>query len=217
MEGARLAAHDIACRRGDRLLFAGLSFELGAGDALQVTGANGTGKSSLIRILAGLLRPFSGSLERGGDIALLDGNLPLDAHLPLGKALGFWEKIDRPRVSAVDDGLAALADVPVRFLSTGQRKRAAVLQSNPAANAIWLLDEPASGLDPRSFDRFVTLLRDYAKRGITICIIEHNLDIVIKLSDRVAFLDQGKLLAQGSSEDILKDPHLAAIYFGERA
>lgn len=147
MEGARLAAHDIACRRGDRLLFAGLSFELAAGDALQVTGANGTGKSSLIRILAGLLRPFSGSVERGGDIALLDGNLPLDAHLPLGTALGFWEKIDRPRVSAVDDGLAALADVPVRFLSTGQRKRAAVLQSNPAANAIWLLDEPLNGLD----------------------------------------------------------------------
>ena len=139
MEGARLAAHDIACRRGDRLLFAGLSFDLGAGDALQVTGANGTGKSSLIRILAGLLRPFSGSVERGGDIALLDGNLPLDAHLPLGKALGFWAKIDRPRVSAVDDGLAALADVPVRFLSTRQ--------PNPAADAIWLLDEPLNGLD----------------------------------------------------------------------
>jgi ABC-type branched-subunit amino acid transport system ATPase component len=60
-------------------------------------------------------------------------------------------------------------------------------------------------------------LRNYAKRGITICIIEHNLDIVIQLSDRVAFLDQGKLLAQGSSQDILKDPHLAAIYFGDRS
>ena len=82
---------------------------------------------------------------------------------------------------------------------------------------LWLLDEPASGLDPRSFDRFVTLLRDYAARGVTICIIEHNLDIVSQLSDRVAFLDQGKLLAQGTSQEILKDPHLAAIYFGDRA
>ena len=146
MEGARLAAHDLACRRGDRLLFAGLSFALDPGEALQVAGANGTGKSSLLRILAGLLRPFEGSVERRGEIALLDGNLPLDEHLALGKALSFWERIDG-RLARSDEGLYALRQVPVRFLSTGQRKRAAVLQSNPSAGGIWLLDEPLNGLD----------------------------------------------------------------------
>ncbi len=145
MEGARLAVNDLACRRGDRVLFAGLSFTLQAGEALQIAGANGTGKSSLIRILGGLLRPFEGSVESAGPIALLDGNLPLDEHLPLGQALALWERIDGEQ-AARDAGLAALSEVPVRFLSTGQRKRAAVLQSNPRGG-IWLLDEPLNGLD----------------------------------------------------------------------
>ena len=75
MEPARLAATDLACRRGERLLFQGLSFELHAGEALQVTGPNGTGKSSLLRILAGLLRPTAGSVERNRHAALLDKKL----------------------------------------------------------------------------------------------------------------------------------------------
>jgi heme exporter protein A len=173
MEGARLAAHDLACRRGERLLFAGLSFALGPGQALQVTGANGTGKSSLLRVLAGLLRPFAGSVERGGAVALLDGNLPLDAHLPLGRALGFWERIDGER-PATDAGLAALGEVPVRFLSTGQRKRAAVLQSSPRDGAIWLLDEPLNGLDAAAADALQARVADHCARGGIAMIASHQ-------------------------------------------
>ena len=102
-------------------------------------------------------------------------------------------------------------------LAYAERKFLSLARIMASQAKLWLLDEPASGLDPRSFEKFVALLRQYAAKGITICIIEHNLDIVIQLSDRVAFLDQGKLLAQGSSQDILKDPHLAAIYFGDHA
>src|SRR5688572_32825118 len=94
MEPARLSATDLACRRGERLLFRRLSFALRAGEALQVVGPNGTGKSSLIRILAGLLRPYSGTVECNRQAALLDERLALDGDLPLGKALGFWERID---------------------------------------------------------------------------------------------------------------------------
>jgi heme exporter protein A len=144
----RLSVHDLACRRGDRLLFRGLSFALEAGEALQVRGANGTGKSSLLRILAGLLRPFEGAVERAGPIALLDGRLPLDEHLPLGQALAFWGRVDVNE--ALDPGLNSLLDVPVRFLSTGQRKRAAIAQSRPRAGGVWLLDEPLNGLDTRA-------------------------------------------------------------------
>ena len=150
MEPARITATDLACRRGDRLLFSGLSFELNAGEALQVVGPNGTGKSSLLRILAGLLRPAAGAVERKGGVALLDDRLPLDENLSLDRALAFWERIDRggygPARRAVL-GLDKLADVPVRFLSTGQRKRTAFLQSNPWVTPIWLLDEPLNGLD----------------------------------------------------------------------
>ena len=82
--------------------------------------------------------------------------------------------------------------------------------------AIWLLDEPASGLDPASYERFVGLVREPLAAGITICLIEHNLDIVQGISDRIAFLDQGTVLAAGEPRAILDDPKLAAIYFGER-
>ena len=82
--------------------------------------------------------------------------------------------------------------------------------------SLWLLDEPASGLDPASYDRFVQLVRGRLSEGITICLIEHNLDIVHGISDRIAFLDQGTVLAAGEPRTILNDPKLAAIYFGER-
>ncbi|MGI8943544.1 MAG: ABC transporter ATP-binding protein, partial [Qipengyuania sp.] len=125
---ARLAAKDIACRRGERLLFEALSFELGAGEALQLRGANGAGKSSLIRILAGLLRPVEGRVERVGAMGLVDERLALDEHATLGEALAFWQRLDgcgdpSPAHDAMQ--LDDLLDVPVRYLSTGQRKRAA--------------------------------------------------------------------------------------------
>ena len=88
MEGCQLSVKDLACRRGDRVLFRGVSFDLHGGEALQVTGPNGTGKSSLLRILAGLLRPFAGMIERTSGVALLDDKLSLDGHLPLRRAFG---------------------------------------------------------------------------------------------------------------------------------
>lgn len=150
MEGCRLAASELACRRGDRVLFSGLSLTLEAGDACHVTGPNGIGKSSLIRILAGLMRPFAGAVERIGTMGLVDERLALDEHLPLGKALGFWEALD-----GCADASRALAtmqvdhllDVPVRYLSTGQRKRAAIARLLNGGRQVWLLDEPLNGLD----------------------------------------------------------------------
>lgn len=167
---ARLAVHDLACRRGERLLFARLSFALAPGEALQVAGANGTGKSSLLRILGGLLVPLEGTVERQGPAALLDGNLPLDEHLPLGKALAFWERIDGVMRAAEP----ALGGVPVRFLSTGQRKRAAVLQSNPRAGGIWLLDEPLNGLDAGAAEALQARVADHCEQGGIAVIASHQ-------------------------------------------
>lgn len=102
-------------------------------------------------------------------------------------------------------------------LSYAERKFLSIARVMAAGAKLWLLDEPASGLDPGSYDRFLNLLRNELKQGVTICIIEHNLDIVQGISDRIAFLDQGRLLAEGDPKTILSDPALAAIYFGERA
>lgn len=148
MQACRIAAKDLACRRGDRVLFAGLSLALAPGEALHVQGANGIGKSSLLRILAGLMQPFAGHIEREGTVGLIDERPALDPHLPLGQALAFWERLDgRHDESLARLGLENLLDVPVRFLSTGQRKRAALARLIGQAAPVWLLDEPLNGLD----------------------------------------------------------------------
>ncbi|MBU6393637.1 MAG: heme ABC exporter ATP-binding protein CcmA [Sphingomonadales bacterium] len=147
MQPARLAAYDLACRRGDRLLFRGVSFELHQGDALQLAGPNGIGKSSLMRILAGLLRSYNGHVEIDGSLALADERPALDPHRPLGEALAFWRAIDQAGEARADFGLEDLLDVPVRYLSTGQRKRAALARLAASGARIWLLDEPLNGLD----------------------------------------------------------------------
>ncbi|QNE06045.1 heme ABC exporter ATP-binding protein CcmA [Croceicoccus marinus] len=150
-----IGAARLSCVRGDRMLFAGLSLQVSAGEALQLAGPNGSGKSSLMRMLAGLLRPFSGEVAHQGRIALLDERPALDAHLPLGRALAFWARCDRVPAGrleevAGDTAIADLLDVPVRYLSTGQRKRAALARTIAAGAPIWLLDEPLNGLDTAS-------------------------------------------------------------------
>lgn len=176
MEACRLVATDLACRRGDRLLFRGLSLALGPGEALQVSGPNGMGKSSLLRIIAGLLRPWSGSIERMGMIGLLDERPALDEHQPLGRALAFWSGIDGSESAALDRlGLGDLMDVPVRYLSTGQRKRAALARLTAQRAPIWLLDEPLNGLDAdaaRSCEQLVAV--HCASGGIAVIASHQN-------------------------------------------
>lgn len=147
MQPCRLAAYDIACRRGDRVLVRGVSFELAGGEALHLAGPNGIGKSSLIRILAGLLRPAWGHVEHEGGMALSDERMALDLHKPLGEALAFWERVDDAGGARADFGLEDLLDVPVGYLSTGQKKRAALARLAASGARIWLLDEPLNGLD----------------------------------------------------------------------
>lgn len=139
-----LVLEGVACVRGERLLFEGLSLTLEPGDAALVTGPNGVGKSSLLRIAAGLLRPAAGRVATA-QVALADGRAALDPELPLARALAFWGATDANVLA--DFGLAPLGDVPVRLLSTGQRQRAALARVAMSDAPLWLLDEPANGLD----------------------------------------------------------------------
>lgn len=176
MQAAHLSASNIACRRGDRLLFSGLGFTLGPGEALQLAGANGIGKSSLLRILAGLARPYVGAVERKGTVGLVDERLALDEHLPLGKALAFWSALDgedeAQRAAAL--GLSELLDVPVRYLSTGQRKRAALARLLGQKATIWLLDEPLNGLDTAAATLLTRLTAEHCASGGIAVVASHQ-------------------------------------------
>ena len=146
----------VACLRGGRLLFEEVSFALGGGEAALVTGPNGAGTASLIRVAAGLLEAAAGEVVRAGAVALSDENGALDRDWPLAKALDFWARLDGGAglESALEAmGLLHLAPVPVRMLSTGQRKRAALARVIASGAPIWLLDEPTNGLDTESVER----------------------------------------------------------------
>ena len=175
MDACRLAAHDLACRRGDRVLFAQLSFALESGGALQLAGSNGIGKSSLIRILAGLLEPYAGSVERAGAISLLDERPALDPHLPLGQALQFWQRLDGSVENAATQlGLTDLLEVPVRYLSTGQKRRAALARLIGQRAPVWLLDEPLNGLDTKGIALVEELVAEHCRAGGIVVIASHQ-------------------------------------------
>lgn len=149
-QSASLVLSGVRCERGGRVLFDGLDLALQAGDAALITGPNGVGKSSLLRLVAGLLDASAGTIDRTGQMALANDALALDLARPLGRALGYWAAIDGAgNVGAALEavGMAHLSAVPVRILSTGQRKRATLARVIASGAAIWLLDEPTNGLD----------------------------------------------------------------------
>lgn len=166
----------VACLRGGRLLFEGLDLNLEPGGAAMVSGPNGAGKSSLIRIAAGLLLAAAGTVERGAAAALADEGLALDPKLALGRALAFWSRLDGtdPADAMEAMGLDGLAAVPVRMLSTGQRKRAALARTLAAGAPLWLLDEPANGLDGDGQARLEAAMAAHRARGGAILAASHQ-------------------------------------------
>lgn len=189
-----LRLDNIACIRGDRLLLENLSLSLAPGAALWLRGPNGAGKSSLIRVAAGLLRAAAGKVERFGRVALIDEAAALDAELPLRRALDFWARVDTVDGHTVDRAMAAmalhpLAEVPVSMLSTGQRKRAAMVRVIASGAPIWLLDEPANGMDDAAQARLVAAVATHRANGGAVMLASH---FALGIPD-LAELDMGAL------------------------
>ena len=162
---------EVALRRGGRLLFEGLSFDLEPGERLQVAGPNGCGKSSLIRLAAGLLRAEQGGVERSR-LALADESVALDRELPLQRALRFWSPSPEKAMDAL--ALGHLETVPVRLLSSGQLKRATLARVAASGAPLWLLDEPLNGLDADGTERLGMLIASHLESGGSVLAASHQ-------------------------------------------
>jgi heme exporter protein A len=182
----RLVASDLTCVRGGREVFARLEFSLSAGEALVVTGRNGAGKSSLLRMLAGLVRIAAGRLAlEGGDAEL---SIPEQAHylghqdalkpsLSVQENLHFWARFlgDGAIAEALAAvGLDSLAELPAGYLSAGQRRRLSLARLLAVKRPIWLLDEPTSALDAASQARLADLMRRHLADGGLIVAATHG-------------------------------------------
>ena len=182
-----LQGDQLACNRGGREVFSGVSFNLPAGEALVVTGRNGAGKSSLLRMVAGLVRVAAGQLAlKGGtpDIPIAEqahylGHLDaMKPALTVGENLQFWTGFLGARrdttsaLEAVD--LVPLADLPAAYLSAGQRRRLSISRLVAAPRPIWLLDEPTSSLDAPSQTRLAQLMREHLRTGGMIIAAAHG-------------------------------------------
>ncbi len=186
------AGRCLACRRGERRVFEGLDFTLPAGGALVLTGANGSGKSSLLRLLAGLTPPEAGMLAWDG-IAIADdpaahrARLHFIGHadalkpvLTVLETLEFWAGMRGGvgQVDAIGDALdrfrlAALAGTPCRLLSQGQRRRLALARLVASPADLWLLDEPLAGLDEDAVGDLTDAIAAHRKAGGRIALSTH--------------------------------------------
>jgi heme exporter protein A len=185
--GYVLTADDVAVFRGERLVFAELSFRVPAGGALVLAGPNGSGKSTLLRLLAGLVRPAAGRVlwnsadtfadlaGHGRLVAYLGHQDAVKPGLTVTENLRFAAAVSgRPVLAALEAvGLETLADLPARMLSAGQKRRLALSRLVLSSAPLWLLDEPTLGLDTGSIERFGTLLAEHRAAGGIIVAATH--------------------------------------------
>ncbi|GLR90160.1 heme ABC exporter ATP-binding protein CcmA [Bradyrhizobium iriomotense] len=183
----QLSGSGIKCVRGGREVFAGLDFAAASGEALAVVGRNGSGKTSLLRLIAGLLVPAGGTIAlSGGDAELslaeqchyLGHRDALKPALSVAENLAFWadflggERFDGAK-SLATVGLDHAAHLPAAFLSAGQRRRLSLARLLTIRRPVWLLDEPTTALDAAGLDMFCGLMREHLGRGGMIIAATH--------------------------------------------
>jgi heme exporter protein A len=185
----RLIAEKLSGERGGEPVFAGIGFSLGPGESLTVTGPNGAGKSTLLRVIAGLLPLAVGTirLEGSGEdwptvasaCHYLGHQNGMKTALTIAENLRFWREFNgEARLEVAEAlgkvGLGSIGHLPFGYLSTGQKRRAAIARLLVSHRPIWLLDEPTAGLDAGSEQQFAALMKAYLADGGIIVAATHQ-------------------------------------------
>ena len=182
----------LSCFRGGRVVFAGLSFHLEAGDALVLHGQNGSGKSSLLRIVAGLLLPIEGEIRWSDANSTIEDEPDIHHNrtqyvghadiikpvMSVWENIAFWSQLRTPEPEVMGAlsafGLKHLAHVPGQFLSAGQKRRVNLARILAAPANLWLLDEPASALDIDATSLLVEAIANHRKKGGIVIVSTHQ-------------------------------------------
>ena len=204
----------------------GISFKIRHGESVAIVGANGAGKSTILHLLNGSIMPHSGTVNIGG-LLVTKKNLPairrhvgtvfsdpddqlfmptVSEDVAFGPLNLGWDNISEKCVQALESvGAAHLADRPPFRLSTGEKRRAALATVLVMSPDILVLDEPASGLDPRARKNLIELLAGFEHTKI---IATHDLDLAMNLCERMIVFASGCVAADGQSREILSDAAL---------
>jgi heme exporter protein A len=193
MSDPLLSVHDLACARGERLLFKDMNFSLAQGQLLLVQGGNGQGKTSLLRLLTGLARPEAGEVRWRGEPIRRVGEIYHAEMCYLGHTNGVKDDLDPLENLRFADGLQGRAfdaaravatlqhlglsrclDLPCRVLSFGQRRRVALAALLLANATLWILDEPLTGLDVHAVALMEGLIRDHLTDGGMVVATTHQ-------------------------------------------
>ena len=237
---ARLEVADVEAAYGDLRAVVGVTLSVGGGEIVALLGPNGAGKSTLLRTVAGLLRPRAGTIRWDGeDLTRVDAhrivergialvpegrrlfggmtvaeNLELGAFAPRARATS---AASLERVFALFPVLAERRRQRVAALSGGQQQMVAVGRALMANPRLLMLDEPSLGIAPQLVRAILEALVTINATGVGILLVEQNVQAALALAHRGYLLETGRVVAQGTGAELLRDPHVRRAYLGPLA